>query len=83
MGSKSSKPTHVLNNEILESEALRKFNKRVKEYKYKYHGDYTEYIEWCSGQYQLDLEGIHNLTDKIKITSPRYYKSSNEILLKI
>ena len=38
----------------LELNAAINFEKRLREYHYAYHGPYTNYIEWCKAQYELE-----------------------------
>jgi hypothetical protein len=40
--------------QILNKQANINFNKRVESYSYPHHGDYTQYIEYCRGQYELE-----------------------------
>lgn len=37
-----------------EREAAINFHKRIQSYHYAYHGSYTNYIEWCRAQYELE-----------------------------
>ena len=32
-------------------DAARNYHRRINEYRYAYHGYYTDYVEWCRGQY--------------------------------
>ena len=34
--------------------AARNYHRRINEYRYAYHGYYTDYVEWCRGQYELE-----------------------------
>lgn len=38
----------------LELNAAINFQKRLREYHYAYHGPYSQYIEWCKSQYELE-----------------------------
>ena len=38
----------------LELNATINFQKRLREYHYAYHGPYTNYVEWCKAQYELE-----------------------------
>ena len=52
--SSSNNKEYLISQQMLEEEALRRFNARVNSYSYAHHGSYVEYIQWCRGQYQLE-----------------------------
>ena len=36
------------------AEAQRKFDFRIRNYNYAYHGSYIDYVHWCRAQYELE-----------------------------
>lgn len=52
MGQSSSSSKNSESTLFLQSN--KKFNIRIKNYSYPHHGPYTEYIEWCRVQYEID-----------------------------
>jgi hypothetical protein len=55
MGSSESKNNNfqVAQNYAIQ-EALKNFNIRINSYSYPQHGPYSQYIEWCRSQYELE-----------------------------
>ncbi len=39
---------------LLEQNARKKYNERIKAYTYLYHGDYFIYVQNCQAQYELE-----------------------------
>jgi hypothetical protein len=74
MGSNSSRQIEEQN---LKEEALRKFNIRVKGYSYPHHGNYSDYIEWCRAQYQLDC--VPSICHQGPNYRPQYDHYGNQI----
>jgi hypothetical protein len=55
MGQSSSSSSSSKNVEKdWERQAAINFDKRIKAYKYAYHGPYYEYVELCRAQYELE-----------------------------
>lgn len=54
MGVTTSNPQVIKSDEQLEREALQNYNFRVKNYCFPRHGLYSDYIQWCVAQYQLE-----------------------------
>ncbi len=52
--SNSSRTENLIEEQRLEAEARRKFDFRIKNYSYPYHGSYIDYVNWCRAQYELD-----------------------------
>jgi hypothetical protein len=50
----SNNQEYFIKQQMLEAEALKRFNIRVNSYSYPHHGPYIQYIEWCRAQYELD-----------------------------
>lgn len=51
MGGNSSREKEQSN---LELNAARNYHRRMKQYNYAYHGYYSDYVEWCRAQYELE-----------------------------
>ena len=52
--SSSNNQEYLIKQQMLEAEALRKFNIRVNSYSYPHHGPYPQYINWCRAKYELE-----------------------------
>jgi hypothetical protein len=62
----------------LRPEAMAKFDTRIKNYRYEYHGPYYQYVEWCRAQYELDcipkwLQQGPNYTPRYDAYGQQYY----------
>jgi hypothetical protein len=54
MGGNSSRENIIIEEQKMRAEALKRYDMRIRLYRYEYHGPYCEYIEWCRGQYELE-----------------------------
>ena len=54
MGSSSSTQYHVQTQQERTMRAARNFHHRIKSYDYAYDGLYSDHVEWCHAQYQLE-----------------------------
>ena len=54
MGGNSSRESYAKEQSKLELNADINFHKRIRGYNYAYHGYYTDYVEWCRAQYELE-----------------------------
>lgn len=52
--SNSSRTDNLIEEQRLALEAQSKFDFRIKNYNYAYHGSYIDYVHWCRAQYELD-----------------------------
>lgn len=54
MGSKFSRESDAEEQSKRTLNAARNYHRRIKEYNYAYHGYYTDYVECCRAQYELE-----------------------------
>lgn len=54
MGGNSSREYYPKEQAKMELNAARNYHRRIKEYNYAYHGYYSDYVEWCRAQYELE-----------------------------
>ena len=59
MGGNSSREIRYISSREAKLEALRNFDRRIEGYSYAYHGNYTEYVEWCREQFELECIPHH------------------------
>jgi hypothetical protein len=52
--SNSSRTDNLIEEQRLTAEAQRKFDFRIRNYNYAYHGSYIDYVHWCRAQYELE-----------------------------
>ena len=73
--SNSSKIERLIEEQRLVAEAQRKFDFRIRNYNYAYHGSYIDYVHWCRAQFELEC------LPKSVIYGPNYTpKNDNEYI---